>query len=255
MFFNSVIQLLYPLTSLSTKIQSYSVPNNAVFSLQNLFQAIKNGTNPIKTSTYLLNIGIPDYLFGTQYDSHECLLHLIDIIYPVLDNNCIFKIDMLSSVTCENNGCNNIVESLNSSMALTLNVDESHYQTINNLLDSFMSTQLVPDYRCDRCSSRGHCLKANTIVNTGDVLVIQLSIFKYINGISTKISPYINIDETISFYGNTMSLHGIIYHDGEQTNSGHYTAGVKLNGNWFTVSDALILNGIKLSCTSKTINK
>ncbi len=38
-----------------------------------------------------------------------------------------------------------------------------------------------------------------------------------------------NIDEEISLWGNRMILCGIIYHEGEQSDCGHYTSGVKIN--------------------------
>ena len=57
-----------------------------------------------------------------------------------------------------------------------------------------------------------------------------------------KIIPKLHIDEEISIFGNTMNLHGIIYHEGEQANSGHYTSRVKVNDRWFLISDSNVMD-------------
>ena len=51
------------------------------------------------------------------------------------------------------------------------------------------------------------------------------------------------------FYDKSIRL---IYHEGEQANSGHYTSGVKINDRWFLISDSMVLNqNVKLSCTAE----
>ena len=59
-----------------------------------------------------------------------------------------------------------------------------------------------------------------------------------------------NIDETISLYGDSFKLHGIIYHHGIHLNTGHYTSSVDINGTWFTFDDSVVSNGVSLSCTN-----
>ena len=48
---------------------------------------------------------------------------------------------------------------------------------------------------------------------------MQLNIFKYTDGISKKF--YFSIDEEISLGCNRMILSGVIYHEEEQSYSGH----------------------------------
>ena len=65
-------------------------------------------------------------------------------------------------------------------------------------------------------------------------LIIQLNIFKYIDGISKKFVPNFSIDEEVSLWGNRMELSRVIYHDGEQSHcapgdyTGHYSPGVNM---------------------------
>ena len=94
------------------------------------------------------------------------------------------------------------------------------------------------DYRCDNCHSLGSCTKGYYVTDISDVLIIQLVIFKFTNGRMKKVIPSLCIDEEITIFGSTMTLDGVIYHEGNQPNSGHYVSGVKVNERWFLISDS-----------------
>ena len=79
-----------------------------------------------------------------------------------------------------------------------------------------------------------------------DALILQLNIFKYIDGISKKFILNLSIDQEISLWGNRMVLSGVIYHEGEQSHCGHYTSGVNVDNTWFLISDTRILRQQKL---------
>ena len=93
--------------------------------------------------------------------------------------------------------------------------------------------------------------KSCHVTQVSDSLIIQLNIFKYIDGISKKFIPNLSIDEEISLWGNRMVLSGVIYHEGEQSHCGHYTSGVNVNNTWFLISDTIILREQKLQCNSR----
>ena len=57
--------------------------------------------------------------------------------------------------------------------------------------------------------------KAVYLTQLSDAFIIQLNIFRYIDGISKKFIPNLNIDEEISLWGNRMVLSVVIYHEGE----------------------------------------
>ena len=48
--------------------------------------------------------------------------------------------------------------------------------------------------------------KAVCVAQLSDTLIIQLNIFKYIDGISKKFIPNLSIDEEISLWGNRMAV-------------------------------------------------
>ena len=52
------------------------------------------------------------------------------------------------------------------------------------------------------------------------------------------------------FNGRNMTLHGVIYHQGATNRSGHYTAGLKIGSNYFTLNDTLITKQMMLSSRS-----
>ena len=54
-----------------------------------------------------------------------------------------------------------------------------------------------------------------------DALIMQLNIFRYIDGISKKFIPNLSIDAKISLWSNRMVLSGVIYHEGEQSHCEH----------------------------------
>ena len=57
--------------------------------------------------------------------------------------------------------------------------------------------------------------KAVYFTQLSNALIIQLNIFKYIEGISKKFIANLSIDQEISLGGNRIVLPGFIYHEGE----------------------------------------
>ena len=101
----------------------------------------------------------------------------------------------------------------------------------------------LENYRCvDECQKLNTSTKADSVTQLSDALIMQLNIFKYIDGI---------IDEEISLWGNRKVLSGIIYHVGEQFHCGQYTSRVNVDSTWFLISDTRILRQQKLKCCSR----
>ena len=74
-----------------------------------------------------------------------------------------------------------------------------------------------------------HQKKLSMWQKLSDALIMQLNIFKYIDGISKKFIPNLSIDQEISFWVNRMVLSGVLYHEGEHSHCGHYTSGVNMD--------------------------
>ena len=255
-FFNSVIQALYSITTFRDYVLKLLLfrDNPPAVSITNLFREIASTNNPIRTSEYLKHLELLDYTSGTQYDAHECLLQLLNKIYPVINDDCIFKLVKHEWTLC--NACqldtHMNVTSFDFSVPIS---DTTHLLTINDIVHDIMNPHGMPlnDYRCDRpiCQLVNSSTQAVSITYLSDMFIIQLGIFQFVDGVSKKVIPTLIIDEEINVW-DTMTLHAIIYHKGEQANSGHYTSGVKINDRWFLISDSTVLNQeVKLSCTAK----
>ena len=92
--------------------------------------------------------------------------------------------------------------------------------------------EYLENYRCvDGCQKLNTSTKAVYVTQLSDALIIQLNIFKYVDGISKKFIPNLSIDEEISLWG-------------------HYTSEVNVNNTWFLISDTRILMQQKLHCNS-----
>ena len=67
-------------------------------------------------------------------------------------------------------------------------------------------------YRCDGCQRLNTSTKAVYVTHLSGALIIQQNIFKFIGGISKKVTPNLSIDKEIALWGNAMVLSGVIYH-------------------------------------------
>ena len=61
--------------------------------------------------------------------------------------------------------------------------------------------------------------------------------FDIFNGTIKKVIPTLSIDHQIRLF-DTLTLQGVIYHQGSNANSGHYTSAVKVNNKWFFINDS-----------------
>ena len=83
---------------------------------------------------------------------------------------------------------------------------------------------------------------------------MQLNIFIFIGDINKKVIPNLSIDEEIVLWGDTMVLSCVIYHEGHQSDCGHYTAKVQMNNTWFFISDTTVLKQKKFQCNSRGVS-
>jgi len=249
-FFNSIVQVLHSIPGFLTYVQEHAHSNQYVLKISEMFLEITSSITPVQTSKYVHDLELSNYIFGSQYDAHECLLQILDKIYPSVTDDCLFKISMLESTVCQNNNCQHRAERSTNVIDLELNVISSGaIQTVTDLLSQPQVPSLLEGYRCDGCHAVGSCTKADLITHTSEVLIIQLKIFNYSNehNMIKKINPNLNIEEEIMLWGN-WTLHGIIYHEGDHAHSGHYTCGIKKKDKWFIISDSSVTQKqIKLS--------
>ena len=88
-FFNSDLQLLFSLSHFRDIVLRHPYISNDAdprSAVRHLFQTIlgQNCANPVATYPYILQLGLPWYRRGSQFDVQECLSHIINLFFPVV---------------------------------------------------------------------------------------------------------------------------------------------------------------------------
>lgn len=85
--------------------------------------------------------------------------------------------------------------------------------------------------------------KSTLFESEPDILVIHLRLFVYdaLTNETKKILPNIQIWRNWSI--QLIALQGIVCHEGNLANTGHYTCCVKVNDNWFSINDQFVNDG------------
>ena len=134
--------------------------------------------------------------------------------------SCFQKFNLiLMTITClrlinQSQHCVMIVVTLKMTMWIdwSLYSEDSNNQVISPMLHQLMHLrgEYLENYRCvDRCQKLSTSKKAGYVTQLSDAVIIQLNIFKYIDGVIKKFIPSLRIDEKISLGGIRMVLSGI----------------------------------------------
>ena len=218
--------------------------------VKRLFSEIETSRVPVRTSNYLRYLGLQHHAPGMQYGAHKLLAK----IYRNINDDCMFKINKLEATLSNDCGHSTSIDGVCIDWFLHLEVS-SIVQTISGMLHQLVDPrEYLEKYRfVDGCQKLNTSTKAVYVTQLSNALIIQLNIFKYIDGITKKFIPNISVDEKIPLWGNRMVFSAAIYHEGEQSHCGHYRSGVDVCNTWFLISDTRILRQEKLQCSSKDI--
>ncbi|KYN21088.1 hypothetical protein ALC57_06549 [Trachymyrmex cornetzi] len=143
--------------------------------------------------------------------------------------NDVLEVELKHLICCSNAKCNCNVTTLEKSCLLMLPMQSTSKRkkgvTLQTLIDSEFSKWETINGNCDECNSI--VLKKKTAIeSTSSVLVIQLNLYTFINGVSKKlIDNRINAVPTSNVTINKRKYKVIsaIFHEGEEMNRGHYT--------------------------------
>ena len=143
-------------------------------------------------------------------------------------------------------GCGHTKDNFEHHEILRLMVKEksNFQQSVQLLLDAPVNSDPMPEgYKCEidpskQCNKYDTCTKEPILYSTRDVLVISLNIFSYDeHGRARKFFPDLIIDKEITRIHH-YKLKAIIWHHGQNLNSGHYAAMVKQRDqSWIHISD------------------
>ena len=261
-FFNCVIQLLKSIPTYHSYILQSNIDHPVVENLKALFQQINKAADYVDTFDCVQKLGIPGYEKGSQFDALECISHILENSYPnEFRDQSIFKIGCNVTMECE---CGRHYDRDDPDLIFKLDTEDwETYRSVKLLLDrcSRIDGVVNKDYRCEGnlidqppdtgCGKKGKCYEYKTIAFSGDVLILHLQIVRFDNNFQPKkINPRIEINDELmlSEFGqkNRFELCGIIWHEGETINTGHYTSNVKINGTWYYTNDTTVSRGRKI---------
>ena len=123
---------------------------------------------------------------------------------------------------------------------------ESHETTLDDCL-RFSSAEIQLDdsnmWQCPTCSKPVKAIRSTKIISTPNILAIHLSRFKLVNGQYTKDRQQVAFTEDLDMSQYTQNgescsykLFGVVDHSGDMR-GGHYTASLKVDGQWTKFSD------------------
>ncbi|XP_010487240.1 PREDICTED: ubiquitin carboxyl-terminal hydrolase 25-like [Camelina sativa] len=213
-----------------------------------------------------LKIFAEHFKFGRQEDAHEFLRYVIDACHntslrlkklrikgnePFNGNTAVKEIfggSLQSQVKCLSCGA----ESNKADEIMDISLEILNSSSLKESLQKFFQPEILDGnnkYRCESCTKLVTARKQMSILQSPNVLVIQLKRFGGIYG--GKIDKAISFGE-ILVLSNFMSkaskdpqteykLFGIIVHAGFSPESGHYYAYVKDSlGQWYCCNDSLV---------------
>ena len=104
--------------------------------IRKLFKEIETSNALVRTSFCGRYLNLRLYEHGMQYDAHECLLQLLEKIYPNVNDECIFKIDKLESTIC--NDCDHAAN--NDGICTDWSLHSDNSSTIRRMLHQLMDS-------------------------------------------------------------------------------------------------------------------
>lgn len=182
----------------------------------------------------------------TQQDASEFFIALTSTYSKIND---VLEHELKHVTCCSNAKCNYTVTTLEKSCLLILPIQSTLKRkksvTLQNLIDLEFSKWETINGNCNEC--KGTILKKKTVIeSTSSILVIQLNLYTYVNGVSKKIiNNRINAipKSNITIDKKKYKVISAIFHEGEQMNRGHYTCMLRTGkkSEWYCCNDVKVI--------------
>ena len=260
-YFNSIVQCIFhcPLLRETIKSAPQSVLSVAVIrELRLLFTQMgkKSSLGYLKTlRCFSAAINIPECKEANmnknrQEDACMFFLRLIEHFRkkfkPLSD---IFEGDLRSTVTCQR--CFTSYTKTDPFGLLPLAFPEdknehdvSYTHDVYDLLDDFVTPEIISGYNCARCSTQNPTEKTLDILSTPKVLVLQLKRFQGLQKVEDFVRFPSNLRLNFAGVGNgehqLYHLTGVVCHIGQSLANGHYVAYVLAEEKWLLADDKTV---------------
>ena len=232
-FMNSALQVLYCIPSLRQRLNfciTNGMKSTIVTALHQLFDRMSLSNTLIMTANYFTLLkGNFGWRFGTQQDSNEFFIHIIESLYTKkkanandvsntteLIGNCPFNVTVKATLKCILPDCTRHSETYTKNSSLLLTVDNEMNTSIQNLIDSQKHTETILDYNCkekDDADPTHDCkgkqrMRTVDIFSVSEYAFIQLNIFGFNHASQSqcKLQPSIEISKHITIAETNMEL-------------------------------------------------
>ena len=122
--------------------------------------------------------------------------------------------------------------------------DVSRTHDVYDLLDDFITPEIISGYNCDRCSIQSPTEKTLDILSTPKVLLLQLKRFQGLQKIEDFVRFPSKLRLNFASVGNgehqLYRLTGVVCHKGMSIQHGHYIAYVLAEEKWLKADDTTI---------------
>jgi len=254
---NSALQCLFTFPKLreavaapqetDKKVKGYNA--NVTEQLRVLFNDMKNAAEKEEKSLSPKNFvdafqtrHMNDFPLRRQQDAGELLTRLLEDV-PSLGENGPFAGTITKKTWAEHDP--NIKLDDKSEPLVSLEVPLGSSDRLEDLLRNMAKEETMEGDNAVTFDGVKHTAKQRYSYKFGPILQIQLKRFGYA-GLAKKITSPIKVPEKLIFgkdgidigeMEGTYRLKGAVLHHGSTPNSGHYTAVVKYNGQWYLCDD------------------
>ena len=122
--------------------------------------------------------------------------------------------------------------------------DVSRTHDVYDLLDDFVTPEIISGYNCDRCSTQNPTEKNLDILSTPKILLLQLKRFQGLQKIEDFVRFPSKLRLNFASVGNgehqLYRLTGVVCHRGTSIRNGHYIAYVLAEEKWLKADDTTI---------------
>ena len=223
-FINASLQVLKPLwcrLAVQNKNQFYECLDSTLIDLGS------SRLVPLYPISFLNQVkrDIKSFARNTFEDAHEFITKVCNIIK--CENLNLLLVSYTSCISCRYFKLDD-VEVFGLSLAINSNILQS--------LASYFSNSSI-DWHCPGCSRKTKASEELSVLEMPDILVLQLMRFSWVDNKLNKIRTIVDFPLVgLTFQGYNFNLSAVVNHVGSPS-SGHYTAFVKLNSQWFKCND------------------
>ncbi|KAL7067644.1 ubiquitin carboxyl-terminal hydrolase family protein [Cryptosporidium serpentis] len=252
-YMNSVLQCLR-FSSLFFYWLYYRKSYNSCLLSKSLYQTIykmvrpfNNGQPAIFPDRDLIREISTVFPLGVQHDASEFLRFLLSNISSTCPSFNMTTRHFLQCCSCKNtteqvqNSLSILELSVSRNNCKVLNGLQSSQISLSSILADYFSLEVLDEpksYHCSKCNCETQARKWSSLEKPCPYLILILNNYTWNTsikrGVKNKIR--IQIEEVFNFQNYCYSIHGLIFHNGNSIDSGHYYCTVR-NNNILTLKD------------------